>query len=353
MAEPQNYSVASSFVRVLTDYCDNQGLPSSELLQACGLSPEQLQDPDSRLRLHDYLALCALASTQLNDPSLGLHLGQQMKPAYLGTYGFALLSSNSPRDAMGKIARYSALVIDSAHHVIEEGEDACTRYWRYHISLPAAATRVPDELITTSGLSLVKLLTGRPDIAPAWVSFRADAPPDAAAYEAQYGCPVHFGAAECAICFDSRYLDIELPPVAAELRASLDAMCEKALLQLTGAREPAWLQQCRALISASLAAGPIDLPGVAGRLGMSSSALRLRLAKQATTFRGLVEAVRHELALSYLQDQSLSLIDITYLLGFSEQSAFQRAFKRRTGKTPGEYRAKPHRHGLHRQSDEP
>jgi AraC-like DNA-binding protein len=66
--------------------------------------------------------------------------------------------------------------------------------------------------------------------------------------------------------------------------------------------------------------------------------LRLRLAKCGRTFRGLVDEIRQEMALSYLQNPDLGLVDIAYLLGFSEQSAFQRAFKRWTGHSPGEYR---------------
>ncbi len=83
---------------------------------------------------------------------------------------------------------------------------------------------------------------------------------------------------------------------------------------------------------------PPELEAVAGALELSPRALKRRLADRGTSFTQIVDDTRRELALGYIADASLTLVDVAYLCGFSEQSAFNRAFKRWTGMPPGEYR---------------
>ena len=86
---------------------------------------------------------------------------------------------------------------------------------------------------------------------------------------------------------------------------------------------------------------PSGLPSdelIAKAVSMSTRSLRRRLSAEGTTYSQLLDAVRRELAERYIADTSRSLGEISYLLGFSELSSFSRAFKRWTGKIPGEYR---------------
>jgi len=78
---------------------------------------------------------------------------------------------------------------------------------------------------------------------------------------------------------------------------------------------------------------------LASALGMSRRTLQRRLGDLGQTYKGVVDGTRYELALRYLDDPERSVTDITFLLGFSEQSAFTRAFKRWSGKAPTAYRA--------------
>jgi AraC-like DNA-binding protein len=95
--------------------------------------------------------------------------------------------------------------------------------------------------------------------------------------------------------------------------------------------------QVRAALAADLRGGP-TLEGVAARLGVPPRSLQRRLAAEGTSYNGLLDQVRHELALRYLRQRELALVEVAFLLGFAEQSVFQRAFRRWTGTSPAEWR---------------
>ena len=98
------------------------------------------------------------------------------------------------------------------------------------------------------------------------------------------------------------------------------------------------LLRARSLIAHRLSEAPVELAWVASQLAISPRTLQRALQDDGRSFSGLVDEVRCELAKNYLTDASLGVVDLAFLLGFSEQSAFQRAFKRWTGMTPGDYR---------------
>mgnify|MGYP001814070637 FL=1 len=332
-------SLASFFVRLLADYVAPRDLPAAKLFEQCGLDPAVLDDADERIGYLDFLQLCETASRHLDDPCLGIHLGQHMQPGYLGAYGFALMSSRTAREILPQVSRYSRLAIGAGHNVVEIRDDELIRYWRLDFDDAPATRRHLDELVMASWLSMVRRIAGdlADQVMPRWASFRSS-PADPAPYEAYFRCPLRFGADEDAMGFDAAYLDMPLQQGNAEVRQSLTLICEQQHAVLDTSATPAWLRDLQKLVSGSLADGAIELGEAAGKLGVAPAALRARLAVRGLSYRKLVDELRHDLALSYLDDPRLSLVDIAYLLGYSEQSAFQRAFKRRTGQTPGAYR---------------
>lgn len=331
-------TLASSFVRILADYCGSHGLSAEKLFSTRGLDIGLLDEPEQRIGYLDFLRLCELAQRELNDPFLGLHLGAQMKTSYLGPYGFALMSSSSPREMLPQAARYSTLAIGVGMNVFEERGDEFIRYWRNPFGDALPSSRFLDELVMASWIAMIRNVVGSADVCSKWASFRSPEPSDRRPYEAWFRCPLTFSAPDYALGFDRRLLDVKLPQGHPEVRASINALCEQMLGKLAEAHDPPWLRDCRRSIASSLATGATDLAKVAQDLNVTPATLRQRLSRRSTSFSVVVDDVRHELASRYLKDPSLSLVDIAYLLGFSEQSAFQRAFKRRAGVTPGEFR---------------
>lgn len=340
-AQPANrFSIAAPFLRILIDYCADRGLPAEMLFRACGFDPAALDDIEGRFPCDDFLQLCQYAAKRFDDPCLGLHLGQNMKAQNLGPYGFGLLSCSTVRETFTRVARFSTLMIDAGYNSFEQRGDVCVRYWRSHLPKDAPGSRLLDELLMAGFITMARRIAeiaGYEEVNGLWVSFRQSPPRDLTPYQEIFRCPIYFGAEQDAIAFESAHLDRAMPGDP-QVRAAIDALCERLLKTLNDPGEPVWLADCRRAIVGAFENGEPDLAHVAAALKLSPQALRQRLARRDSSFRGEVEALRRELALDYLKDPSLSLVDVAILLGFSEQSAFQRAFKRWTGETPGDFR---------------
>ena len=127
-----------------------------------------------------------------------------------------------------------------------------------------------------------------------------------------------------------------LPIANRQLAATLDAILTRQLADLDRSNVAA---RCKAVLLEPLASGESPEGDIAKELHMSRRTLQRKLADADLTYQQLVDDTRHDLALRYLEDPGKSITEITFLLGFSGQSAFTRAFRRWTGKSPTDYRA--------------
>ena len=146
---------------------------------------------------------------------------------------------------------------------------------------------------------------------------------------------MRFVAPVSSMTFVAEVLDKPLPASNRELALAQDRVLREFVGKL---QQDNIVSRTKSAISESLPSGNFNSEVVAAALHMSPRNLQRKLAAENTSFRKLLEAVRQELAESYLADGSFSLLEISYLLGFSEQSAFSRAFKRWTGFTPQAFR---------------
>lgn len=331
-------SVAVYYLRLLTDYAARYGLPIESLLVQAGIAQESLNDPNGRIPFAAFSHLCDITSTVLAEPYLGIKVGQGIRPGHLGSHGVALMSCSTGAELVQQSARYSALTINAAYNVIERHGDEYVRYWRSSLPNGAELGRIQDELHQVTWIALARWFANRDDIVPNWVSFKHAKPRDIRDYEAFFRCPLHFAAKETAIGFSTAYLDLPLPHADAQLRRIMDDLCAQLLKQLGNALEPSWLAIARKTVIESFKQGVPELEAVAQATGLSDTQLKEQLSQRGLSFRSFIDDLRQALALGYTRDPSLGLVDIAYLLGFSEQSAFQRAFKRWTGTTPGNYR---------------
>ncbi|WP_374442616.1 helix-turn-helix domain-containing protein [Pseudomonas panipatensis] len=132
----------------------------------------------------------------------------------------------------------------------------------------------------------------------------------------------------------SSFISLTMPPVSVHIPALLFDL----LMELGDVLEPTWLSIARRTVFESFCHGVPDIKVVAAATGFSEAKLKDRLAERGLSFRGFIDDLRRALAVGYMGNHGFSLVDVAYLLGFSEQSSFQRAFNRWTGKTPGDYR---------------
>jgi AraC-like DNA-binding protein len=171
---------------------------------------------------------------------------------------------------------------------------------------------------------------------PIAASLRRLKPEESEVYERFFGCPVRFHAEENAIVLSVQDTDRPLPSANKQLAAVFDRMLAEQLGRLDTSDV---VSRCRAEVLQHLESGEMTEEDMAKRLHMSRRTLQRRLAEAETNYLRLVDDTRKDLALRYIEDAARSITDIAFTLGFSQQSAFTRAFKRWTGLNPTEYRA--------------
>ena len=168
------------------------------------------------------------------------------------------------------------------------------------------------------------------------VAFRHPAPADASPYAALFGCPVTFGADGNRLLIGSAEADHPLPTGNRDLAAAHDRILVEQLARLDKSNVVA---RFRASLLERMTLGEFSEEHIARDLHMSQRSLQRRLAEADASYQSLLDDTRRDMALRYIQDPRKTANEIAFLLGYSQQSAFTRAFRRWTGMSPSEYRS--------------
>ena len=293
---------------------------------------EALSDRDRRLPRDLAIRTWLAAGEATNDDVFGLHVAEQAPAGMYGALEYSIRVSPTVGQAMRQLARYYSIVSNlSAVSTETRGDVVEIRH-----NAPSTPAAVVDNLFVTIVL-VGRELTGTPFL-PREVRLTRDPPKISGDHERVFRAPVHFSSTENVIVFDAAQLDLPLMTADAELHAALMQRTEAILAALPSSDR--FLRTVRVALIKSLQSGRgTSLETLGSELEMSVRTLQRRLGENATTHSDLVDQVRHELALSYLADD-ISAIEIAYLLGFSEAAVLHRAFKRWTGTTLKEFRAR-------------
>ncbi len=163
------------------------------------------------------------------------------------------------------------------------------------------------------------------------------APPDSSEHERIFGCPVRFGAPHNRMSIDRRCWDTRATRANPAVLHVLAEHAELLLQKLP--RGPDLVQRTRRAIGERLRGGDSSLAGVARELGTSARSLQRHLGEFGYSYHALADEVRAATARLYLGQSDIAVVEVAYLLGFADQSSFNRAFKRWTGRTPARSRA--------------
>jgi AraC-like DNA-binding protein len=176
----------------------------------------------------------------------------------------------------------------------------------------------------------------RPSLQVRALELRQTPPLCAARYGELFGAPVRFTAPADRLCFSAQEWDAPTPTADAALARMLEEHA-RILAQRIPHIAPGFRADVQKTIAGVLAEGA-SADTVARALHMSVRTLQRRLVASGTTFREIADAVRVQLAQAYLNDRTVSIAEVAFLLGFSDQTSFQRAFRRWTGEPPGRWR---------------
>ena len=308
------------------------GLDFRALALRAGVDPDLPKRPNARGSVARLQKLWRLASQASGDPLFGLRVGQRARPAVFHALGLGIMSSGTLLAALRRVERYSRVLSTNGRLVVLEDEARVRLEGRPTANSIAPSTATFDAFAVLL-CRLLKLCAG-PQGIPQLVRLPRPAPPDPTPFVECLGCPVEFDAPGIAFEFDAQTARQPVPSGNPALAVEADQMAERYLAQLETDSAAA---RVRSLIMEAMPSGEIDQDSIARSLHQSTSTLQRRLRGEGTTYQQLLDRTRRDLALEYMRSGECSLADITFLLGFADQSNFTRAFRRWTGRTPREF----------------
>lgn len=322
--------VSSTYVRLLYEYLQARDIDPLWLFRTP--PPDATDLGLGRFPMARWRELLELAAETLDDPLLGLHLGQTITPAHLGTVGYVLLACGNLGEAFLRMQKYMRLIYDAEPMQVHMRTDAVELEWGTGFGRPGQQV---DAAAITALVQFARDMTGGVG-SPSFVSFINPAPEAIAPYHEYFGCAVAFAQPTTIVRFPVEFLAWPLRQPDPALRDILEQQAEALLKRLPGTDD--FEQGLRRTILKLLDSGEPNLEAVATRLHMSPRTLQRRLGERGLKFQSVLDDCRQALAEDYLSDPRLQLAEVAQLLGYAEQSAFNHAFKRWTGETPRHYR---------------
>lgn len=336
MAGSPNGSVRSSWARYAALELKAAGIDVNVALAEAQLTWPQLNKPDSWILYVRHARLLEIASRELEDDHYGLSLAQRVDVrdgdllAYLG------IASDTIETALQNMSRYSRVLSEAIWADLDiDGDSGTLTFTAQEPSL--SKYRQAAEFRHTLLLAFCRYFTGR-RIFPLSVHFIHERRQGREKIAGFFKCPVKFGQRHEQMTFSRKVLAAPVTSADYRLLRILRNHAEN-LLRSRPKQQPEIIDRLERRLTELLSSGNARAKVIAADLGMSERTLLRRLAEHDTSFSQMVERLRHDLALKYLSEQNLSLTQIAFLLGYSNQSAFTTACRRWTGRPPRELRA--------------
>jgi AraC-like DNA-binding protein len=322
------------------DFVARQGGCADEVLVRVGVEEESLADQTLALDLGAYVRMMELAARQTGKGNFGLWYGQQFLPEHLGLIGGIAIASDNLREALGNLAGLFHYHQQATE--VRFVSDGALLHLQYRITDGAIVDRRQDAELTLGMFANVI----RHCLGTAWrpveVHCEHPRPADARDHEAAFGAPVYFGQSRNALLFRDDILAAPMPQRdAGRLMALREALAR--IGRLHGVVSLA--DRVKGEIRSRLPDGPPAIEPIADAVGMARWTLQRRLSQSGLAFSDLVDMVRRDLALRYVQRSCVPFAEIADMLGYSELSAFSRAFRRWFDQSPQAFRAVQERPG--------
>lgn len=302
-------------------------------LAAVGIEPGSLEDPDTLVPMRTAVAFLDRAAAATGDSNLGFHLALHAALDSFDVHLYAMLSCANLEEAYRRLCSYQRLIHETS--LVELEIEGRTATLKHRMPGGVAVPRHSAEFIVTAWVRSGRLATGT-DWAPVEVRFAHPPPVSATEHARYFRAPVQFGTGENALIVSIDV--IRLPCVRADA-ALLSILDRYTFEKIQRTPETAsFADSVRGAVARHLRAGEVRVKPVAAELKMSVRTLNRMLAAERTTYREVLEQLRRSLAVRHLADGRIAISEVAFILGFSELSAFHRAFKRWTGLTPAEYR---------------
>jgi AraC-like DNA-binding protein len=325
-------TVAAGLARGLVDFAGSSGADREEILRIAAVESAALADQDRRLPIEKYIALVRAATAATNDSALSLNFGLQIDLADLSAVGLLLQAGETIAEVLTQLNRYTPLLVETdctaAERFVQQirGDDIWIVDTR----------RDPDAFPELTEMTFARFVRSTRNFGMrsfvTEVHVTHSEPGHAAEYARVFGIPTRFSQPWNAMRVDRKWLSQPVRLQPPYLSGILTAHTEALLKELGKARSVR--EQLEWLLMPMLHTAGVGMDRAAGALGWSSDTLYRRLRAEGVTFEEVLDDLRRKVALRYVEEESVPINQIAYLVGFSEPSAFSRAFKRWTGSSP-------------------
>lgn len=324
-----SFAPVSSLLWKYLEHCDIDPAP---IYKRAGIDPEVISNSNARINVEHMDSVWNEAVRLIDDPTFGVKMVQYWHPSMMGALGYAWLVSSTLRRAMHRIDRYIHTVTEGLETKLEDTPAGL----RLSFFIVGDITLQPQQhtLIIAVIMHMCRFNYGD-ELVASQIHLARPAPEDPKDILDFFQTDVHFDAGVNSITITRADSDIELSSSNKQIALMHDEMLMKYLVQI---KKGDIVQQVQSIILDNLPDGQVTDKLVASELNLSERSMQRRLKEHKTTFRYLLDSVREMVAKQYIENPVNRMSDIAFLLGFSEQSAFSRAFKKWTGKSPVEYR---------------
>ena len=319
----------TSWALLIWKALQSRGLDSHTIFKQAGLDPASLGDGNARYRLADMTRLWEISIQETEDPCFGIEVGKSWSPTTFHALGFAWLASHTLKDALLRLTRYTRVVNNSLSASLKEQGtylelNFCTSEDEKHIHYAGRDAGM------VAIITMCRIICGE-NFSPVELNVTRKRSACADKLEAFTGIAVNYEQENNLTLFDRMHAEQRLASGNSELARVNEDVALKYLNTLD--RESTVLQVKAALIEL-MPSGQVSEEVVASNLNMSMRTLQRKLSDEQTSFSTLYKSIRQEMANAYIQDSQMSMTEISYLLGFSEQANFTRAYKRWYGTSP-------------------
>lgn len=323
----------SSWALLIWQALQAEGLNARQIFEQAGIDPTLLSDGGARFESESMRNLWRAVAEHSNNPCIGIEVGKRWSPVSFHALGYAWLASQSLQDAMQRFCRYAKVVnTQLVTYLSRSGLD-----YSFSFQSQQNWTRDLPQVLDAAFIALItmcRLLLG-PQFSPVEIRLTVAASASTPILEAALGAPVVCGCEINEMIIARADVERSLPGASAELLRVNEHLLQDYLKRIEAS---SIAQQVERTVLELLPSGEASEHTIAASLNMSGRSMQRRLSEEGTSFSHIVQATRETMSGQYIRENKLSLSEIAYLLGFSEQANFSRAFKRWFDCTPSQYR---------------
>jgi AraC-like DNA-binding protein len=321
------------YLRHVADQVRSMGGDVDGWLASGGLGAGRLQDPALELTFASFRRLLLEAVAVTREPALGLFVGERLGAASHGIVGQATLASETVREAVHLLERYTALripVVAVAHAARPEGIRLCVTETRplgdIQRSVLEAVVLALRNLLATATMGACQ---------PGVVAFPFPDPGYAVLARDIFRCEVTYRQGWAGLLLPPGIMDLSLRTADGVAYEEAARICQRELDKLSASASLA--SRVRRLLLEKDAGFP-SLKVTARLFHMAPRTLHRRLVAEGTSFGGLLDDVRHTLAVEHLKSGRFTVEEIAFRLGYSDVANFRRAFRRWESVPPSVFR---------------